>query len=127
MSEPAAHSQVETSTPKELVREPLVLNNRPLGWITNQVAGIVEGDMPKWWNIAFGVSFLLMLMSFGYIGYLITTGVGVWGLNHPVAWGWAIVNFVFGSVLVMRERSFRRFFFCSVRNGELRLTAPQRR
>jgi molybdopterin-containing oxidoreductase family membrane subunit len=21
--------------------------------------------------------------------------VGVWGLNHPVAWGWAIVNFVF--------------------------------
>ena len=89
MSEPAAHSQVETSTPKELVREPLVLNNRPLGWITNQVAGIVEGDMPKWWNIAFGVSFLLMLMSFGYIGYLITTGVGVWGLNHPVAWGWA--------------------------------------
>ena len=53
MSEPAAHSQVETSTPKELVREPLVLNNRPLGWITNQVAGIVEGDMPKWWNIAF--------------------------------------------------------------------------
>ena len=95
MSEPTAHSQVETSTPKELVREPLVLNNRPLGWITNQVAGIVEGDMPKWWNIAFGVSFLLMLMSFGYIGYLITTGVGVWGLNHPVAWGWAIVNFVF--------------------------------
>ena len=95
MSDPAAHSQVETSTPKELVREPLVLNNRPLGWITNQVAGIIEGDMPKWWNIAFGVSFLLMLMSFGYIGYLITTGVGVWGLNNPVAWGWAIVNFVF--------------------------------
>ena len=28
------------------------------------------------------------------IGYLISTGVGVWGLNHPIAWGWAIVNFV---------------------------------
>ena len=26
--------------------------------------------------------------------YLIITGVGVWGLNNPVAWGWAIVNFV---------------------------------
>ena len=23
------------------------------------------------------------------------TGVGVWGNNQPVAWGWAIVNFVF--------------------------------
>ena len=91
----AGQPVVQTTTPKELVREPLVLNNRSLGWITNQVVGIIEGDMPKWWNIAFGVSFVLMLMSFGYIGYLVTTGVGVWGLNHPVAWGWAIVNFVF--------------------------------
>ena len=37
----------------------------------------------------------LMLMCFAMIGYLISTGVGVWGLNHPIAWGWAIVNFVF--------------------------------
>ena len=95
MSLEAGQPVVQTTTPKELVREPLVLNNRSLGWITNQVVGIIEGDMPKWWNIAFGVSFVLMLMSFGYIGYLVTTGVGVWGLNHPVAWGWAIVNFVF--------------------------------
>ena len=36
-----------------------------------------------------------MLMCFAMIGYLISTGVGVWGLNHPIAWGWAIVNFVF--------------------------------
>ena len=95
MSEPAAQVQVETHTPKELVRQPLVLNNRPLGWITDQVAGIVEGNMPGWWNVAFAISFLVMMMCFSYIGYLISTGVGVWGLNHPVAWGWAIVNFVF--------------------------------
>ena len=95
MSEPAAQVQVETHTPKELVRQPLVLNNRPLGWITDQVAGIVEGNMPGWWNVAFAISFLVMMMCFSYIGYLIFTGVGVWGLNHPVAWGWAIVNFVF--------------------------------
>ncbi len=28
------------------------------------------------------------------IAYLMSTGVGVWGLQHPVMWGWAIVNFV---------------------------------
>jgi molybdopterin-containing oxidoreductase family membrane subunit len=28
------------------------------------------------------------------IGYLIWTGLGVWGLNSPVGWGFAIVNFV---------------------------------
>ena len=29
------------------------------------------------------------------VGYLIITGVGVWGNNNPVMWGWPIVNFVF--------------------------------
>ena len=27
--------------------------------------------------------------------YLIFAGVGVWGVNNPVGWGFAIVNFVF--------------------------------
>ncbi len=26
--------------------------------------------------------------------YQISTGVGVWGNNHPVMWGWDIINFV---------------------------------
>ena len=34
-------------------------------------------------------------MLFALIGYLIATGVGVWGNNAPVFWGWPIVNFVF--------------------------------
>jgi len=29
------------------------------------------------------------------IGYLVWNGVGVWGNNNPVGWGWPIVNFVF--------------------------------
>ena len=37
-----------------------------------------------------------LLMMFGsLIGYLILTGVGVWGNMSPVFWGWPIVNFVF--------------------------------
>jgi molybdopterin-containing oxidoreductase family membrane subunit len=34
-------------------------------------------------------------MLFGLVGYLIITGVGVWGNRSPVFWGWPIVNFVF--------------------------------
>ena len=37
---------------------------------------------------------MLLLLLVAMICYLISTGVGVWGLNHPVMWGWAIVNFV---------------------------------
>ena len=81
--------------PAELVREPLVLNNRSFGYISDHISGIVEGKTPVWWWWAFIPSVLLMTVMFGCIGYLISTGVGVWGLNHPVGWAWDITNFVF--------------------------------
>jgi molybdopterin-containing oxidoreductase family membrane subunit len=36
-----------------------------------------------------------MLTMFSMIAYLISTGVGVWGLHQPTAWAWDITNFVF--------------------------------
>ena len=81
-------------TPKELEREPLVANKRSPGWISDQIAAVIEGKTPRWWWVAFVISFLTAGMCFSMIGYLIVTGVGVWGLNQPVMWGWAIVNFV---------------------------------
>jgi molybdopterin-containing oxidoreductase family membrane subunit len=40
-------------------------------------------------------SVLLFSIMAYLFAYLIATGVGVWGQNHPVAWGWDITNFVF--------------------------------
>ena len=50
---------------------------------------------PKWWHIGLsaGITGIALLLSM--IGYLVFEGVGVWGLNNPVGWGYAIVNFVF--------------------------------
>ena len=81
--------------PAHIPRLPLVLNNRSFSWITQKVCGIVEEKTPLWWWIAFGCS--AALASFTAIGltYLVSTGVGVWGLSNPINWGWAIVNFVF--------------------------------
>ena len=80
--------------PAELVRKPLVQNNRSFGWISDRIAGVIEGPTPKWWWAAFATSVLTMMMCFTMIAYLISTGVGVWGVRHPIMWGWAIVNFV---------------------------------
>ena len=80
--------------PSELERQPFVLNGRPLGWITDQIAQVAEGKTPTWWWIAFGISFPTMIMCFVMITYLISTGIGVWGVNHPVMWAWGITNFV---------------------------------
>ncbi|MEO0447561.1 MAG: NrfD/PsrC family molybdoenzyme membrane anchor subunit, partial [Verrucomicrobiota bacterium] len=76
-------------------REPLVLNNRDYRWITNRICGIIEGKQPPiWWAIVVPSFFLAILLLFTLV-YLVSTGVGVWGNNQPVAWGWAITNFVF--------------------------------
>ena len=80
--------------PAELAREPLVLNQRSPGWLSDTVAGVVEAKTPLWWWISFGISFPTMIMCFSLIAYLIGTGVGVWGNMHPVMWAWDIINFV---------------------------------
>jgi len=62
--------------------------------LTDKISGLTEKKTPPIWFLAFGAAFSLLLVLFGSIGYLIWEGVGVWGLNNPVGWGWAIINFV---------------------------------
>ena len=80
--------------PKELERIPLVQNNRSFGWISDRVSAITEGKTPKWWWAAFIPSATLLGLLGAMLFYQITTGVGVWGNQHPTMWGWDIINFV---------------------------------
>jgi len=76
--------------------KPLVLGNPSFNKVTETISGICEKkETPIWWWIALGVSGLLSLNLAAMIGYLVWEGTGIWGLNIPVSWGWAIVNFVF--------------------------------
>lgn len=90
-----ANTAVHPSEAEGVVREPLVLNNRSLGWITDRICGIVENRQPFIWWVLFVPSVALFGCLLFTLVYLVSTGVGVWGNNQPVAWGWAIVNFVF--------------------------------
>src|SRR5262245_32603789 len=78
-----------------LRRAPLVEGNHDFTSVTNIIARVVEQKTPKGWYLMFGASVALFLNLGAMIGYLIFTGVGVWGNNAPVGWGWPIVNFVF--------------------------------
>src|SRR5205809_7841612 len=49
---------------------------------------------PISWRFGFFVAFLLLMMFLVAITWLFAEGVRIWGVNIPVAWGFAIVNFV---------------------------------
>ena len=75
---------------------PLVAGENDLASVTDKVCGIIERKrMPRVWYVALGVSSMLTVVLFSMIAYLLYKGVGVWGLNNPVFWGYAIVNLVF--------------------------------
>jgi Ni/Fe-hydrogenase subunit HybB-like protein len=46
------------------------------------------------WKLLFALSGAGTLLLIGTVAYTVATGIGVWGNNIPVAWGYGIINFV---------------------------------
>ncbi len=76
-------------------RAPLVLGANSFHDITETVARPIEAPTQKMWVLALLFSLTLLGIYGISVAYLVWEGVGIWGLNNPVDWGWAIVNFVF--------------------------------
>ncbi len=63
--------------------------------VTDHIAALALRERAQlWWWIAFLPS--VGLFGLGVIGvaWLFYAGVGVWGIDWPVAWGYAIINYV---------------------------------
>src|SRR6266576_3451284 len=62
----------------------------------NEIIGsiVLQDRQPRAWWIGFIFAFALLMMFFLAVSWLLIRGVGIWGINIPVAWGFAIVNFV---------------------------------
>jgi molybdopterin-containing oxidoreductase family membrane subunit len=99
---PAAEEQRMTQTPAQQEERfalgfpvRLLGPNETYASVTDKIAGIpIEHPCPLfWWP-----GFLLSLGGLGVlviaVTYLFYRGVGIWGINIPVAWAFAIVNFV---------------------------------
>ena len=79
-----------------LEREKLILNGRSYHWITERICGVLENRQPMLWWLLFIPSALIAMVGVGLgLTYLVSTGVGVWGMSNRVFWGWDITNFVF--------------------------------
>ncbi len=65
------------------------------GSVSDKISALVlTGRTPRGWWLGFLFSFLWLMILLYAIGYLVLEGVGIWGINIPVAWGFAITNFV---------------------------------
>ena len=65
------------------------------GSVTDKISAIVlTRKTTRGWWLGFLVSFALMNLLMVSIAYLLVKGIGIWGINIPVGWGFAIVNFV---------------------------------
>ncbi len=63
--------------------------------VSEQISSIVlTRKTPIFWWCMFGFGFALLLLFLISVTYLVGKGVGIWGINVPVAWGFAITNFV---------------------------------
>ncbi len=76
------------------IRGPLVEGNKTLGQITKEVMKPLEISPGVWWPIAFGISSAAAIYGFYAIYITVTQGIGTWGVNNSVGWGWEIINFV---------------------------------
>jgi Ni/Fe-hydrogenase subunit HybB-like protein len=74
---------------------PFVAPGHTFGTITEKISSIVLVRRTSLgWLIGFAISFALLMLFLTAVGYLLIRGIGIWGVNVPVAWGFAIVNFV---------------------------------
>jgi molybdopterin-containing oxidoreductase family membrane subunit len=69
------------------------------GWgyasVSDKISDLVLTRPVRWpWMTAFLATFAGTLIFMGATAYLFAKGIGIWGVDIPVAWGYAIGNFV---------------------------------
>jgi len=74
---------------------PVLAPGHSFASITDKIASIVQTThTPRGWFAGVTIGALLAGVLLGSVAYLFFKGTGIWGINIPVAWGFAIINFV---------------------------------
>jgi len=75
--------------------EPFLGRGHTMAGVTDKISSIVLArGLKRGWIVGLMISFALTMVLFISVAWLFAKGVGIWGIEIPVAWGFAIVNFV---------------------------------
>ena len=88
--------------PKDLNRAPIESRELPvigpgqtIGSVNDTISdAVLKRPYGKGWLLGAAIGFGLVNMLFIAVAYLLAVGTGIWGINRPVMWGFAIINFV---------------------------------
>ena len=84
------------ATLPEALRPPVLMEGEVTpASLDDQVLAFPDQKPPKLWFLAFAITSSMFGFGGLLIAYTFYKGVGVWGNNSPVFWGFPIVNFVF--------------------------------
>ncbi len=88
-------SAPQPTVPADQSEYPVIRPGYTYESIEQQIGDIVlTRPLTLGWIVGFlGAATLLVLLQFAIV-YLFLRGVGIWGIDMPVAWGFAIINFV---------------------------------
>lgn len=76
-------------------KAPVIQPGHTFASITDKVASIVlRRPITNGWLLGVIICFLILQWFLFAVCWLFYKGVGVWGVNIPIGWGFAIVNFV---------------------------------
>jgi molybdopterin-containing oxidoreductase family membrane subunit len=91
---------------------PVVAPEVTLTSVSEEVSSrVLTGRAPRWWWVGFGVSFMLFTLLVIQMAWLFINGIGVWGVNIPVAWGFALAEYVWWIALASGGTIVSALFF----------------
>jgi Ni/Fe-hydrogenase subunit HybB-like protein len=80
--------------------------------VTDRISAIALGERTLlWWWVAFIPSFGLLMLGVISVLWLFYEGVGIWGVDWPVAWGYAIINYVWWIAIASGGTFISAMFF----------------
>ena len=75
--------------------QPLIAPGHTYTSITGRISSdVLSRKTPRGLWVGFAIAFAFVMLLFFAVAWLFEKGVGIWGIRIPIAWGFAIVNFV---------------------------------
>ncbi len=90
MASPTYHEQT-----RQAEHDRLIAPGHTFGTVTDKISQIVlQRKTPRGWWLGFFIAFSVLQLLLYAIVNLLFVGIGVWGPNVPIGWGFDIINLV---------------------------------